>query len=315
MLLPLLLLFLPTCQAYSIGDVNPRALQGIWRLTSLDKDGLPFEKRRRLLSSSDPETVWRAKGFTPMKEFTTHPKQKEEEVVENKQRQTEIFIKLKDDFTFEQCTSLYSDEEEFDSMEEHLAADQKRRDRASFAWRGTWDFVEGKLILAADRLKKKPVYGDSMEDGSEADTILVGKVSVNAQESMSDNPTIGEKHRLSSDETKGIDVHLSVPKGKIKTGKFIYPKHHPSFFEQPIFNPAILGNFELKQILGEFNTKNTEEEEQVELFRKKDLAGRRFYLSVYPLPKRRRWDEKGYEIIEEHELLPQKNIQVGWLYF
>jgi hypothetical protein len=122
-----------------------------------------------------------------------------------------------------------------------------------------------------------------------------------------------------------IDVHLSVPRGKIKTGKFMYPKNHPSFFEQPIFRPRSNGNFELRQILGEHNAKLEEEDELIELFRKEDLVRKRFYLSTFPLKKRRKkfevWDagenrfvKKEYEPTAEEkmeeELQPGK-MQVG----
>ena len=39
----IILLKLDSVNAYSLGDVDPRALRGVWRLTSLDPSGLPFE--------------------------------------------------------------------------------------------------------------------------------------------------------------------------------------------------------------------------------------------------------------------------------
>lgn len=301
-------------QAYSIGDVNPRALQGVWRLTSLDKDGLPFEKRRSLLSS-DPETIWKSRGFMPMKEFTTYPKKK---LVLPTKKQTELFIKLKDDMTFEQCSSMLYDDKEM-SMEEMLESDLARRERESFAMKGTWDFVDGKLILASDRPEKKPfsAYDEDVQWPT-ADTILVGKVSVDFEKSSEVNADvqpmtdeaeqdIGSKRKQSS-----IDVHLSVPKGKIKTGKFMYPKHHPSFFEQPIFNPQSTGRFELKQVQGDH--KVDDEDDLVELFRKEDLAGKKYYLSTFPLAERKKKDRNG-RVIEEADEAEEmaklaENVQV-----
>jgi len=339
-------------EAYSIGDVDPRALRGVWRLTSLDKDGLPFEKRRLLSSSSpaksDPREIWRLRGFLPMKEFTTYPKKKSEKMAFPKeQKQTEIFIKLKDDQTFEQCTSLlFSDGEESETMEERLAAEILKRERESFAWKGTWDFVDGKLILAADRPEKKPFFIYDEEENMDKDgnwksddTILVGKVSVHSEQSLADNPAMEKRQMLSDDSDsnsqqiakqenssqkqapnkQSIDVYLSVPKGKIKTGKFMYPKNHPSFFEQPIFNPRSMGNFELKQILGDYNAgvtganPNGDDDNMVELFRKDDLVGKRFYLSTYPLPKRKKTNRRGQEAKDEDESQPQKNMQVSLL--
>ena len=117
-------LLLHDVDAYSIGDVDPRALRGIWRLTSLDDEGLPFERNKKYgrgifhtqsAPPSDPRTIWQLRGFLPMKEFTTYPKKKQGELDNQRKdlvppkKQTEIFIKLKDDHTFEQCKSLFSD--------------------------------------------------------------------------------------------------------------------------------------------------------------------------------------------------------------
>ena len=315
------LYILHTIHAYSIGDVDPRALQGVWRLTSLDQDGLPFERTARSRPTffppqsstalSDPKTIWKLRGFLPMKEFTTYPKKKKSQVgigmmdgsdeVQPK-KQTEIFIKLKDDHTFEQCTSLqFSDgEDENQSLEEKLELELSKREKESFLWTGTWDFVDMKLILAADRPEKKPfsVYDEDENDSvgvdTDTDTILIGKVAVQQDDSLTDNPALqsspdednGEDSDTSALQPKKstIDVHLSVPKGKIKTGKFMYPKDHPSFFEQPIYSPESTGRFELRQILGEYNAKLDDDEgELVELFRKNDLVGKRFYLSTFPI--------------------------------
>lgn len=330
------------------------ALRGVWRLTSLDKEGLPFERKRqhRLISTSqstasDPKTIWT--GILPMKEFTTYPKKKLASSEDDDfmiPKKTEIFIKLMDDHTFEQCKSLlFSDgnECEEESLEAKLASEVSKREKESFAWKGTWDFIDGKLILAADRPEKKPfslydeddttfdITGLKRIDASSG-TILVGRVSVISEESLSDNPVMEERQLLTDQnaaseddaadnkpaqpvpKSGSIDVHLSVPKGKIKVGKFMYPKHHPSFFEQPIFNPQSMGYFELKQILGDFNAKLTggnpdgDEEEQIELFRKRDLVGKRFYLSSYPMPKRKKKYSDGRP--DKADLQLQKNMQV-----
>lgn len=259
-LLPFVLhTFVKNVDAYSIGDVDPRALRGIWRLTSLDEEGLPFERNRKYgrglfhtqSASSDPRTIWQLRGFLPMKEFTTYPKKKQTELDDNRdnnsppKKQTEIFIKLKDDYTFEQCKSLrFSDgNDQESSLEEELELEVSKREKESFALKGTWDFVDGDLILAADRPEKKP-FSDCYDDGSsEADTILVGKVSAQSEASLTENPALENRQRMPDQEMlleKGtcessssqpkqgmIDIYLSVPKGKIKTGKFMYPRRHP----------------------------------------------------------------------------------------
>lgn len=218
-------------------------------------------------------------------------------------------------------------------LEMELENELSRRERETFAVKGTWNLIDGKLILAADRPEKKPPAlfddDDGMDDGNEPpDTILVGKVAVETQVSLTENPALAGKES-SAEKSSGertIDIHLSVPKGKIKTGRYFYPKSHPSFFEQPIFKPENQGQFELKQVLGEHNAKIAEEDENtVELFRKKDLVGKKFYLSTFPLPKRRKkfetWDpilskyvQKEYELSAEEkaeeDLQPGKNMQV-----
>ena len=125
-----------------------------------------------------------------------------------KKKQTEIFIKLKDDHTFEQCTALqFSDgEDEDQSLEEKLEMEVSKREKASFAWKGTWDFVDGELILAADRTEKKPfsIYdedGDNAADGKNIkDTILIGKVAVQQEDSLTHNPAIGQRKSTSEKE-------------------------------------------------------------------------------------------------------------------
>ena len=292
----LALLFLASTKAYSIGDVNPRILQGIWRLTSLDTDGLPFEKDS--ITSSGPVQG----SHEPMKEFTTYPTKT---VLPSRKKQTELFIKLKDDMTFEQCSSLLYDDGIEKTLEEMLQDDIARRQRESFAMKGTWDYVDGKLILASDRREKKPFVEFEEAD---ADTILVGKVSVTSEKSSTAFPIVENMHDTTTFQHRNsVDVHLSVPKGKIKTGKFMYPKHHPSFFEQPIFNPQSMGNFELQQVDGDHSI---EEDDLVELFRKDDLSGKRFYLSTFPLPERKRTDWRGRVIEDNNDENKLCNIQV-----
>jgi hypothetical protein len=374
----LLLTVLDGVVAYSIGDVDPRALRGVWRLTSLDEDGLPFERNRQrggrggglfptttptsAPASDDPKTIWKLRGFLPMKEFTTYPKKSKQNewnddessslpIPSPPRKQTEIFIKIKDDHTFEQCQALtFSDGIDTDvTIEERLEMEVSKRERESFAWKGTWAFVDGNLILAADRPEKKPFafYGSNNDDATqggdvriEVDTILVGKVAVQSEASLTDNPAVAvvdddktsslsSTSVSSSQPRKGtIDVYLSIPRGKIKTGKFMYPKTHPSFFDQPIFTPTTKGRFELRQVLGEYNAtpnKGKDDDTLVELFRKSDLVSKRFYLSTFPLPKRKkkfeRWDKTELKFVqgeyeptakekEDESLKPGENMQV-----
>ena len=79
--------------------------------------------------------------------------------------------------------------------------------------KGTWDFIDGQLILATDRPKFPTIR----------DTILVGKVVATSQHSLHDNPVLTKTNATAS----AVDTHLSVPQGSVKVGKFMYPKHHP----------------------------------------------------------------------------------------
>ena len=100
-----------------------------------------------------------------------------------------------------------------------------------------------------------------------------------------------------------------------------------SFFEQPIVRPISKGHFELRQILGDYNAKLADKDSDlVELFRKDDLVGKRFYLTTFPLPKRRKkfekWDVAENKFVkveyeptkkekEDEDLKPGKNMQVS----
>jgi len=50
----------------------------------------------------------------------------------------------------------------------------------------------------------------------------------------------------------------------------MYPRKHPSFFDQPLFNPTHMGSFELKQILGTMNTQTDHMHTRIEKFKKVD---------------------------------------------
>jgi hypothetical protein len=269
------------CEAYS-PEVNHRAIAGLWKLTQTKIRPAP------------------TKIVYPMKEFTVFPRDKErrirneksismEEVIEH-----EILLMLKEDGSFQQ----YDDDDEPqdavkipDTLKDHNAKDAVFE---QFLGRikGKWDLVDGKLILAADR----PV--------SEAeDTLLSGEVVATSEESLADNPTLNQDPENSEGKSDAstsavFDTHLSIPKGEVNVGKFIYPRHHPSFFEQPMFRPTPKGKFSLKQVLGSLNAQTLKEEDHlIEKFRGKDFYGRRFLLTSHPLGNRRpkgnmRWSIK-----------------------
>lgn len=265
------------CLAYS-PEVNHRSIAGLWKFTQTKKQ---------------PNTK---QIVFPMKEFTVFPKDKEreqkrqqsitmEEVVEH-----EMLLMLKEDGSFQQ----YADDDEPEAQVK--IPDKLKYHNAEGAVfecflgriKGKWDLVDGKLILAADR----PI--------SEAqDTLLMGEVVATSEESLAHHPTVKEpKKQNATASNGGLDTHLSIPKGEVNVGKFIYPRHHPSFFEQPMFRPKPKGKFALKQVLGSLNAQTfKEEEELVEKFRAKDFYGKRFLLTSHPLNNRRskgntRWSIK-----------------------
>mmetsp|Transcript_13918 Transcript_13918/g.21151 ORF Transcript_13918/g.21151 Transcript_13918/m.21151 type:complete len:582 (+) Transcript_13918:314-2059(+) len=222
---------------------------------------------------------------------------------------------------------------------------------ASIEMKGSWGLVDGKLILAADRPNgsELDLYGNK---NSRRDTILEGRVVAVSDESLVDNPALqqqqqqqkgakdetvkgGDKNSPKNDSTTASqnqdqnqkqnqnqsrttttkeDVHLSVPKGKVKIGKFFYPQNHPSFFEQPMFDSTSTGSFELRQVLGNLNTQlNNDDEKLVEKFRKKDLMDKRYFITSYPLPntrnRRKRWSIKYNKFVDAK---PKTDEQKEW---
>lgn len=172
---------------------------------------------------------------------------------------------------------------------------------------GTWDYLDGKLILAADRPPNADQLGAKVHD-----TLLVGEVVATYNESLADNPVL-----LNQKETKNqtpasaaaevpTDAHLSVPQGNVEIGKFTYPKNHPSFFEQPMFEPTQTGSFQLRQVLGSLNTKNykNDEDENLELFPRKLFYNKRFLLTSHPMKERKnkgrtRWSIKYNKFVQD----------------
>ena len=186
--------------------------------------------------------------------------------------------------------------------------------------KGVWDIIDGKLILAADRPglstvsppdKQTTNRKDAFQSSQDAavDTMLVGRVVATYGTSLQDNPVLAasstnerEQHGDSSkknDDPKesagnrnnksgkrvALDTHLSVPKGSVQVGRFFYPRNHPSFFEQPMFQPVRRGGFRLRQVLGALNSQNLrdDETELIEKYRKSDFYNKTFLLSSHPI--------------------------------
>ncbi|KAI2506550.1 hypothetical protein MHU86_7865 [Fragilaria crotonensis] len=240
--------------AYTSPHLDRQAMAGVWRLRG---------------KSNLPTTVLRY----PMKEFTTYPKKPIPPP-------EEYLLMLKEDGSFQQY-----DEQQQPNKSWQIMANM----------RGTWDYRDGQLILAADRADN-----DSRQVH---DTMLVGTVVAKSQESLLDNPVLArggtdgnrdsDNNRIEKESNTQpsaiVETHLSVPKGAVKVGKFMYPKSHKMFFEQLMFKPLSMGSFELKQILGNLNAVVRKEENKlVERFRKSDFNNKKFLMTNFPIPERKR---------------------------
>lgn len=257
-------------------EVNHRAIAGLWKLT-------------QKIKKPSPATF-------SLKEFTVFPKNKE---LQKKnpamdEEENEMLLMLKEDGSFLQYSDEDKPDEEVnipDKLRYH-EADDAVLDRFFGKIQGKWEFLDGNLILAADR----PV-----QDPNTKDTLLVGEVVATSGESLQDTPSLKQEEEESTHLTtssSAVDTHLSVPKGQVNVGKFIYPPKHPSFFEQPMFEPTPKGKFELKQVLGSLNAQTIKQEEElVEKFRQKDFYEKRFLLTFHEISDRRpkgntRWSIK-----------------------
>lgn len=259
------MMFGAAAAAYTSPHLDRQAMAGVWRLRG---------------KSSLPTTVMRY----PMKEFTTYPKKPIPPP-------EEYLLMLKEDGSFQQYD---------EQLQQHQRQAGTMQPKKSFQimanMRGTWDYRDGQLILAADRADN-----DSRQVH---DTMLVGTVVAKSQESLLDNPVLAPSRGADNDDNKDksyleqesssatpsvVETHLSVPKGAVKVGKFMYPKSHKMFFEQLMFKPLSMGSFELKQILGNLNAVVRKEENKlIERFRKSDFGGKKFLMTNFPIPERKR---------------------------
>jgi hypothetical protein len=318
-------------------EVNRKAIAGIWKLTPILQQSLP------------------------MKEFTVYPKKP----AMIKPVPPELLLLLKEDGSFrkygtsftDESTTIPSDDAEIRSNSDidtsWRSFQNKLRDEVSqppsskrsrwveFIQKGTWAFLDGNLILAADRpdvsaqSTRGPSYS-ALADGTiraassneqsilnrwdekgksrscgntilglpKEDTLLKGRVVAHYQARLNDNPILSSVNvtgETCNPESKiQFDTHLSVPLGSINVGKFFYPKHHPSFFEQPMYHPVKTGTFALRQILGNLNTAHHDPTKDmvVEKFLRSDFYNKTFLLTSHPLrssssPKgKKRWSNK-----------------------
>lgn len=273
-------------QAYKPYDLNHRHLAGLWKLTQ---------------SKPRPPPV----VYYPMKEFTLYPEGKQQRLretgslLEEGENLLEILLMLKADGSFQQYADDDSAKDEVKIPDKVTFLDDTENavlERFFGRIKGHWDYVDGKLILAADRPENAP---------KSQDTLLVGDVVATEEHSLVDNPILRESETNETVAKAAVDTHLSVPQGMVNVGKFFYPKNHPSFFEQPMFQPISKGSFQLKQVLGSLNTKNPRDKDHlIEKFRAKDFYGKRFLVTSHPIgdfkPKGKiRWSIKYNQFVGE----------------
>lgn len=304
-------------RGYCTGDLERGDICGVWSLRS----------RSFLPTLHSPEVPSPLKF--KKKEFTTYPKKKKKIPPQTAIEEEEILLMLRDDGTFVQYGKISpedipdADDEGTDDpaqkeVSRKLAAlkmDRKSPDSDSGSaigiMKGTWDFIDGQLILANDR------PDDVIDIRSVHDTVLVGDVVVKSAQSLEANPASvgldkgapedkeGEKKDYGKNDGS-FDVHISVPQGSVESGKFMYPKNHPSFFDQLIYKPTHTGSFQLRQVLGSLNTKI--KDEIVEKFKVEDLQNKRYLLTTFPLKQRRRkiGDVKPHERAEAERKLAEE---------
>jgi|ERR1712194_718355 len=179
-------------------EINRKGIAGIWRLTN-EKSVLP----QSLLGSSEITF--------PMKEFTVYPKKKDKMLKKTEKPDNNVLLLLNEDGSFTQYEGLQLTKESNRQKYEEKLTKSKSKNVNSVAGlaflKGTWDYLDGKLILATDR-------PEDVDPKKVHDTILSGKVLL--------SPSASSK---SSKEEVDMNL-LSVPKGSIKVGKFMYPKRH-----------------------------------------------------------------------------------------
>jgi len=118
--------------------------------------------------------------------------------------------------------------------------------------KGCWDYIDSEIYLAMDRQYYGPRH----------DILLTGR-----------------PHPSQNDV---------VIQGNVATGKFMYPKKHPSFFDSPIVGAETRGSFSLLQVLSYFKVDNVQDKQEAssvenQEYTVKDFYGRQFYMTIVPV--------------------------------
>ena len=211
-------------------EVTRRAIAGLWKITPA------------LLPKY------------PMKEFTVHGKKKKSSKADDDDTdEPELLLMLKEDGSFQEYASDDDEVDDEESVEDswkrfkEKQRQEKRKAELAALAKGTWDYRDGKLILAADR----PAQTSSDEPSPQAtkqtqpttpqqhqDTLLEGQVVATYETSLEHNPVVDMEHVANTTGTsqtqksttattststsanvateKRWDAHLTVPKGSVK---------------------------------------------------------------------------------------------------
>ncbi|KAG7357567.1 hypothetical protein IV203_002255 [Nitzschia inconspicua] len=226
---------------------------------------------------------------------------------DNKKNQKSIVLRLNDDGSFDPYTTTTTTTTTINTRKIKERDASKGNNLESILSRGgSWNYCDGNLILAPDR---RPIDNNNKNNKKDMnlgtniqDTLLTGKINVHvskclpATDSMPLPMEEEEKEEHHPDDQSDTDVHLSVPFGNVTMGKFMYPRRHKAFFDQPmLFSQTSIGTFAMKQLLGNLNTRfkqqkqqQLQEEQQQQSnestpqMDRKDFYGRQFYLTATP---------------------------------
>ena len=273
-----LLPFLATGYSVNELDLNPHVISGLWKLTGT-------KATTRWVVQSPHRTMQQH----PLKEFTVYPK-----------RPPEVhYLMLKKDGSY---TVIRTDE----------GPTRNNNINNNIKVKGTWQYQDGKLLLAADRLSSVA------RPNLATDLVLVGRVAVTTAKTMQSNQESGllhepthskaDKTAASSPNTSSSDLYLSV-NGKVQLGKFMYPKKHSRFFEQPMVRSLNMGRVQLQQVVGH-RLDEVVPEKIVEKFSRHDFADKKFWLTSSPITRKpkKRWS------IKLNKFVGESYSSLGWLF-
>ena len=159
---------------------------------------------------------------------------------------------------------------------------------------GRWNFdnCQNEMILIPNR----PMDAD---ERNVHDLMLCGKVVAASASSQAKDDTLGDEEE---------DTFLTIKDGTIAIGRCMYPRIHPSFFDEPgpLIRSMHVGTFGMVQVLGSLNTNLEDDDDDYDggedtreldgaVYCDEDFFGRRFLMTVEPLHSikgTRKYDEK-----------------------